>query len=197
MTAVDGWIRTTEVTRPTLPRKNKKAPAVYCPKTKNTHAHPHFHVILMVKPSYFSHGYIKQSRWSELWGDCLRVDYLPVVDVRTVKPKKGNEKNDDGVKAAIMETLKYAVKPSDIIEDYENPKSREWFYELTRQTHKLRFVASGGALKDALKQDDDITNEDMIDTGNDDETTETDDRRLNFTYYPSQTKYLYNPNHNE
>lgn len=199
ITAVDGWIRTTEVTRPTLPRKSKKSPAEYCPKTMNTHAHPHFHVILMVKPSYFSgKNYIKQARWIELWRDCLRVDYLPVVDVRTVKAKKGNEKNnDDGVKAAIMETLKYAVKPSDIIADNENPKSREWFYELTRQTHKLRFVASGGALKNALKQDDDITNEDMIDTGNDDETTETDDRRLNFTFYGSARKYLYNPNHNE
>ena len=86
--AVDGWIRTTEVTRPTLPRKNKKAPAVYCPETMNTHAHPHFHVLLMVKPSYFGKGYIKQAKWSELWGDCLRVDYLPVVDVRTVKAKR-------------------------------------------------------------------------------------------------------------
>lgn len=195
MSGVEGWIRTTEVTRPTLPRKNKKTPAVYCPKTMNTHAHPHFHVILMVKPSYFSHGYIKQKRWAELWGDCLRVDYLPVTDVRTVKAKKGND--DDGVKAAIMETLKYAVKPDDIIADNENPKSREWFYELTRQTHKLRFVATGGVLKDALRRDEDITNDDMITTGNDDETTETDDRRLNFTFYGSVGKYLYNPNHNE
>jgi hypothetical protein len=81
--------------------------------------------------------------------------------------------------------------------DNEDPKAREWFYELTRQTHKLRFVATGGALKDALKPDEAVTNEDMIDTGNDDETIETDDRRLNFTYYPSKTKYLYNPNHNE
>ena len=81
-----------------------------------------------------------------------------------------------------METLKYAVKPDDIIADNENPKSREWFYELTRQTHKLRFVATGGVLKDALRRDEDITNDDMITTGNDDETTETDDRRLNFTF---------------
>ncbi|MDI5829544.1 hypothetical protein MJN51_34485, partial [Salmonella enterica subsp. enterica serovar Kentucky] len=27
----------------------------------------------------------------------------------------------------------------------------EWFLELTRQTHKRRFVATGGALKDVLK----------------------------------------------
>ena len=199
MAVVDGWIRTTEVTRPKQKRKNKKDPIVYCPKTKNTHAHPHFHVILMVKPSYFKgKTYIKQSRWVELWGDCLRVDYLPQVDVRTVKPKDGKGKNDsDGVKAAIMETLKYAVKPDDIMHDNQDPKAREWFYELTRQTHKLRFVATGGVLKDALKPEKAITNDDLIDTGNDDETTETDDRRLNFTFYRSAGKYLYNPNHNE
>ncbi len=198
MQVVDGWVRTTEVTRPTLPKKNKKDPTVYCPKTKNTHAHPHFHVILMVKPSYFKgKTYIKQSRWRDLWADCLRVDYSPVVDIRTVKPKKQGDTDEDGIRSAIAETLKYAVKPDDIMHDNEDPKAREWFYELTRQTHKLRFVATGGALKDALKPDEAVTNEDMIDTGNDDETIETDDRRLNFTYYPSKTKYLYNPNHNE
>jgi plasmid rolling circle replication initiator protein Rep len=195
MAVVDGWIRTTEVTRPKQPRKNKKDPIVYCPETKNTHAHPHFHVILMVDPSYFGRNYIKQLKWAELWGDCLRADYVPVVDVRVVKPKKGAD--DDGMKAAIAETLKYAVKPDDIMHDNEDPKAREWFYELTRQTHKLRFVATGGVLKNALKADNAVTNDDLIATGNDDETTATDERRLNFTFYGSAGKYLYNPNHNE
>ena len=39
-----------------------------------------------------------------------------------------------------------------------SPASHEWFYELTRQTHKLRFVATGGSLKNILK-DDDLTDE--------------------------------------
>lgn len=198
MAGVEGWVRTTEVTRPKQKRKTKKDPIVYCPKTKNTHAHPHFHVILMVKPSYFSgKNYIKRQRWQELWADCLRVDYMPQVDIRTVKPRKKGAGDDDGMRGAIAETLKYAVKPDDIMHDNEDPKAREWFYELTRQTHKLRFVATGGLLKNALKPDDDITNEDMIDTGNDDEITETDDRRLNFSFYKSKGGYLYNPIHNE
>lgn len=196
MSAVDGWVRTTEITRPKDPKdKNKKNKRV-CPVTGNTHAHPHFHIILMVKPTYFSgKNYIKKSRWAELWGDCLRVDYLPQVDVRTVKPKQGA--TDDGMRGAIAETIKYATKPDDIIHDMENPKSRDWFYELTRQTHKLRFVASGGLLKDALKPDDKVTNDEMIATGNDDENTETDDRRLNFTFLPTKLGYFYNPYHNE
>jgi plasmid rolling circle replication initiator protein Rep len=197
---VDGWIRTTEVTRPKLKRKRKSDPIVYCPQTKNTHAHPHFHIILMVKPSYFDgKNYLSTAKWAELWRDCLGVGYTPVVDVRAVR-KKGKDKNapitDDDIKAGIAETIKYSTKPDDIIHDHDDPQSREWFYELTRQTHKLRFVATGGALKNALK-DNDPTNDDMIKTGNDDESQTTDSRRLNFTYYRTLSKYIYNPIHNE
>ncbi|MDI5349395.1 protein rep, partial [Salmonella enterica subsp. enterica serovar Kentucky] len=37
----------------------------------------------------------------------------------------------------------------------------EWFLELTRQTHKRRFVATGGALKDVLKLEQE-TDQDMV-----------------------------------
>jgi hypothetical protein len=36
-----------------------------------------------------------------------------------------------------------------------------WFLELTRQTHKKRFMASGGVLKDILKEDQE-TDSDLI-----------------------------------
>ncbi|MBM2994428.1 protein rep, partial [Escherichia coli] len=42
---------------------------------------------------------------------------------------------------AVAETLKYSTKPADMVAD------PEWFLELTRQTHKRRFVATGGALR--------------------------------------------------
>lgn len=176
---VDGWIRTTEVTRDS--------------KNPNTHCHPHFHCILMVKASYFTHGYIKQAQWSEIWRDCLKADYMPMVDVRAVKARKGD---DIAIQSAIAETLKYSTKPSDMIQDCENPESREWFYELTRQTHKLRFIATGGALKDFLKSDERIDNQEMITANQDDDVAENDERRLNFTYYPSKGKYIYNPKFN-
>lgn len=59
---------------------------------------------------------------------------------------------DDDIKAGIAETIKYSTKPDDIIHDHDDPQSREWFYELTRQTHKLRFVATGGAFKKRPKR---------------------------------------------
>lgn len=170
---VDGWIRTTEVTRP-----------------NNTHAHPHFHAILMVKPSYFTQSYINHAQWVEMWRTCLRVDYAPVVDVRRVKAsKKAGYDTDQAVKAGIMETLKYAVKPSEVIQGFDDLGTQAWFYELTRQTHKLRFIATGGALKGALKSDCEITNSDLVKA--DDVEIETDQRRYNFTYYPSKGRYVY------
>ena len=103
----------------------------------------------------------------------------------------------EAIKNAIAETLKYATKPDEILHDCENPESREWFYELTRQTYKMRFVASGGALKNAIKDEKKITNQEMIQTGNDDEVEQTDEKRLNFTFYRNKKKYVYNPNFNE
>lgn len=181
VSVVDGWIRTTEVTR------DQERP--------NTHAHPHFHCLLMVKPSYFGKGYLKQMDWVRLWASVLQVNYLPNVDIRVVKSKgkaKGEPVTDDDIKSGVVETLKYAVKPADIMGD-GSQASNDWFYELTRQTHKLRFVATGGALKDILK--DDVGDKEMIaPVGNDEQT---DKRRLNFTYYKRKRSYIYNPKYNE
>lgn len=197
MKGVEGWIRTTEVTRPKDIRDKDKKYKRICPITGNTHAHPHFHIMLLVRPSYFAKNYIKQERWGELWQSVLRVDYQPLVDIRTVKPnKKKGQTEEDAIKSAVMETLKYSVKPDDMIGD-GSKRANDWFYELTKQTFKLRFVSSGGVLKDALKSDDDITNDDLINTNQDEEDTNTDDRRLMFTYKKVVHKYLYNPHFNQ
>ncbi|MBE3060651.1 protein rep, partial [Klebsiella pneumoniae] len=66
----------------------------------------------------------------------------------------------------MAETLKYSTKPADMVAD---PK---WFLELPRQTHKRRLVATGGALKDVLKLDQetdaDMAIGDDISEGDDD-----------------------------
>ena len=142
---VQGWIRTTEVTR-----------------GSDGSAHPHFHTLMMVPPSMLSgRDYIKHERWVDLWRGCLRVDYDPNVDVRAVKPRKPKDGESlacataELVRGAVAETLKYSTKPADMVAD------PEWFLELTRQTHKRRFVATGGALKDVLKLDQE-TDADMV-----------------------------------
>lgn len=138
---VFGWVRTTEVTR-----------------GSDGSAHPHFHTLMMVPSSWFTRDYVKHSRWVELWGDCLRVNYAPNVNIKTVKPKSvGEGKSEtisESLQDAVAETLKYSVKPSDMISD------PEWFLELTRQVFKRRFVATGGVLKDILKLTEE-SNEDL------------------------------------
>jgi hypothetical protein len=129
-----GWIRTTEVTR-----------------GRDGSAHPHFHVLLMVRPSYFTHHYVKHERWADLWRECARLDYQPSVDIRTVKPKAGS--TESPLRRAVAETLKYAVKPEDMQGD--------WLLELTRQVHRLRFIASGGVLRDVLREADE-SDEDLM-----------------------------------
>ncbi|BEC72757.1 hypothetical protein VEE57_44730 (plasmid) [Escherichia coli] len=59
------------------------------------------------------------------------------------------------VRGSVAETLKYSTKPADMVAD------PDWFLELTRLTHKRRFVASGGALKDVLKLEQE-TDQDMV-----------------------------------
>lgn len=170
-----GWVRTTEVTR-----------------SRNGEAHPHFHVLMMVPPSWFTRDYVKHSRWVELWSDCLQVNYSPNVDVRTVKPKAPKdgqtvtEITANALQGAVSETLKYSTKPADMLKD------EGWFLELTRQTHKLRFVATGGALKDVLKVDEE-SDQDLILA--DQPSPDLDDgSRLGFTWRPSTRHYRRSPN---
>ena len=112
----------------------------------------------MVPASYFSHGYIKQHEWVELWRDCMRLDYNPVMDIQAVK-------HGTSPSSLIPEVLKYCTKESDMVAD------REWFLELTTQLHKMRAIATGGVLKEFLKElekePDDLTGADENEVGED------------------------------
>jgi plasmid rolling circle replication initiator protein Rep len=107
---------------------------------------------------------MSQAKWVTLWQSCLKTDYAPILDVRAVKSTKGT--SDDSPEAsnaamlrAICETLKYAVKPSDLLAD---PK---WLDELTKQLQKTRAVSVGGCLKEFFSEDDpeDLINDDILD----------------------------------
>jgi plasmid rolling circle replication initiator protein Rep len=101
-------------------------------------AHPHFHILMMVKPGYFSNEYMSKDDWVELWKSCLRVDYDPSVHVKAVP------KGQDLIKS-LPEMVKYQVKESDLIDD------RDWFLEMNKQLHKTRALEVGGVLKPYLK----------------------------------------------
>lgn len=124
-----GFIRSVEVTR-----------------GQDSTAHPHYHCLLLVKSSYFSTGYLKHSDWRILWKECLRVDYDPIVNVKSVKSGKAGEENNP-IRGA-LETLKYGVKVQDLVSD------AEWLAAITDQLHKTRAIAVGGVLRDFLREDE-------------------------------------------
>lgn len=153
----DGYIKTLEVTR------GKKPPGS---------AHPHFHVLMMVKPSYFSHGYLSQAKWVEMWRKALRVDYKPILDVQALKP-------DGSLIGLLAEVIKYSVKESDLTADCE------WFLELTRQMHRMKAFSLGGVLRDYFRELEEEP-EDLI--GKDDEQ-EVDEGHLYFGWKRKIKKY--------
>ena len=177
---VDGFIRTTEVTRPQK-------------KGQEMDAHPHFHAMLLVRSTYFNRDYIKQSEWVEMWVKAMRLDYYPQVNVQAVKPNKRKtpEQNQAALHNAILETFKYSVKPSDML---AHDDQGEWLCEITRQTHRLRFISDGGVLKGLLKPEDEMSNQEMISTT--EEQVETDETRIGFSYLPTHRRYVYNPKFN-
>lgn len=46
---------------------------------------PHFHVLMAVNPSYFTHGYIKKDQWLDFWRVATKDPSIMRVDVRKVK----------------------------------------------------------------------------------------------------------------
>ncbi|MCC9879833.1 protein rep, partial [Streptococcus agalactiae] len=81
--------------------KLQKNLIVYIPSVEVTHNekentyHHHIHVLRMVKTSYFSgsgNNYIYQKEWGDMWSQSLKVDYIPLVDIRSFKA------NENGLK---------------------------------------------------------------------------------------------------
>ena len=163
-----GWLKSVEVTR-----------------SEDDTAHPHFHVLLMVKPSYFQGKYyLSQKAWTELWQKSMRIDYTPIVHIQVVKDNISNNIGEIGNESksnncnnsiinAVLETIKYSVKPSDLVK-MSRSKSRivsnqDWLTELTSQLYKTKSLATGGIFKEYFKEleeepDDLINADDLPDT---------------------------------
>ena len=70
-----------------------------------------------------------------------------------------------------------------------------WLHEMTKQVHKMRFIATGGVLKGILKPEDEITTEEMISSS--EEECRTLEKRVAFQFRPEYRKYVYAPKYNE
>lgn len=141
---VEGYICTTEVTR-----------------GEDNSCHPHFHILLLVKPEYFDKEaglYIPQQSSAEyvnpgivdLWQQALGVSYRPTAYIKPVRTHD--------LTRQVCETLKYNTKPSSVWYN-QNVDSRgkrfeetqKWLVEVTGQTYRSRFIKTGGCVKELLR----------------------------------------------
>lgn len=127
---VAGWARSLEVTY-------NKARGDF---------HPHYHVILLIDPECdMSFGELQQD-FNEWWKASARLAYQPITDIRNItnlSPEEGN----DGLKKAITETFKYAIKDSTLV---EMPLTD--FARYVEAVDGKRMVAYGGVIKEARRE---------------------------------------------
>jgi hypothetical protein len=155
-----GYLKTVEVTR-----------------GRKGDAHPHLHVLMMVPPSYFSHGYVKKKEWCDWWKRSAKVDYTPIIDVQAIKAK-------DSPLGLLAEVVKYQTKPNDLIFS-----DRDWFLEYTRQVHRTNAFTLGGVFKKYFRElQKKETVEEMI-NGNDDTQDVLDEGELFFDWQRFEQKY--------
>lgn len=179
ITKLHGYVKTVEVT-----------------KGKNGLPHPHINLILAFNKSYFtSRDYIPKNKWVILWRESMKLDYDPSVFVRKVKPKRKMQKDGENkpgadLIAGMLEVVKYAVKPSDFDAD------AEFLYGITSECYKLRFISSGGCLKnifdDGHRTAEDIDDNDMIHPGGEeeDDKEKVNDWRRIYLWYTSRAAYI-------
>lgn len=147
--------------------------------------HPHFHILMCVPPSFYTYNYVKQSEWCEMWKKAMKLDYIPIVDVRKVKPKENVdfEKIEQEIKdnllkeieeqKAVLEVSKYPIKDTDLIGigDKITKEGIETVRTLETSLFRKRLISYGGILKTLHSelQLDDAEEGDLIHTGEDPE----------------------------
>lgn len=137
---VQGTFRSLEVTR----------------NDKTGEYHPHLHVILAVRPSYFDgENYLTKAKWRAMWRKCAVLDYDPQVDIRRIKPKMGLGGTPD-LSGAVAEVSKYAVKSGDYLHgDMDEMVAYVSDYLLALAGRRLcGFTGVFGKVRRALNLDD-------------------------------------------
>jgi plasmid rolling circle replication initiator protein Rep len=146
--------------------------------------HPHFHVLMAVNPSYFKKKeYIRHCLWNFLWRRSMRLDYIPIVDVRRVKGKKGG---------IIAEVAKYSVKEDEYLIKHDWDLTVETVKALDDALGDRRMISYGGKMSDwhkKLNLDDDEDG-DLVNVGEEEETV-AGEKELAFAWIGYNQTYNY------
>lgn len=130
----------------------------------------HFHVLVFVKSSYFvnSDNYISQSELTDFWKKALKIDYVPIVNIKAVKSKTSKKEKD--VISAVYETAKYPVKDIDFLTE-DRSENLQRIDDLEKGLKRKRLISFGGIFKEIRKelQLEDVENGNLIDVDSDEE----------------------------
>lgn len=166
-----GWFRCLEVTH------NLRADTY----------HPHYHVVFAVRETnYFLEHYMTKPKWSEMWQQCLGVDYTPVVDIRRFRASRR------GAGREVAEVAKYAVKPTDYLIDGDEQRTDETVVVLDIALAHRRLVAFGGAFKrlHKLLNLDDVDDGDLVHTDIDDMRDDVGEMILHYCWHVGYKRYV-------
>lgn len=138
--------------------------------------HPHIHMLVAVNKSYFKDKrYISRAKLAQLWQECLRVDYLPQVDIRACKGSDAK---------AVAECSKYATKASDylIFDDWD--LTVETVRTLDKALANRRLINYSGLFRDVKRilALDDVEDGDLVNIGENTEIGEVVNREYYFWY---------------
>jgi len=150
----EGWIKRCEVTQE---------------KNRSDYAHPHFHILIVVKSTFFGRGYLNYEDWQAMWKKSARLDYDPQVDIRAIKTPKLDSADPttySNLVTAVYEVIKYQVKVSDLTHD------SDWFLEMSDQLYRTRAISVSGILRkyfreleedpeDLVGKDDELDNDEL------------------------------------
>lgn len=102
--------------------------------------HPHIHMLVAVTNDYFEtpNKYVTQEELTQYWKESMNLDYTPVCHIRRV----------DSTDNAAVETLKYALKPS------EAEEALKAFYYILKGRRLISFTGVFAKIRKLLKLGD-------------------------------------------
>jgi hypothetical protein len=114
-------------------------------------AHPHFHCLLLVRPSMFAgNNYMSEERWTDAWASALQEHYAPKVKaVRLLCPPE--ETRGEVVTRAVYSTKARTDQPD-----------ADWLIAATQELKGAQLVQASGVLGAMRPQlnDEDVTEAD-------------------------------------
>lgn len=118
--------------------------------------HPHLHVLLVVRPSYFTRGYISQKKWTTQWKKAAKLDYDPIIDIRPLRPKgkpDGDPRklDEQEVLSGVLETAKYLTKPHFLAPDKADAVATQTQRTLSLAVYGRKLTGWGGIMAETKK----------------------------------------------